>query len=396
MTASDLPAILGGEPAFADGPPAWPQPCQAVIEAGQKAMQDGSWGHYHGPHCRRLIEALSEYHSAETVHLCSSGTAAVELALRGAKVEPGEEVILAAYDFKANFQNVLAVGGIPVLVDLKPQTWQLDPQFLESACTEKTKAIIVSHLHGGLADVAAVRTFAEQRGITVIEDACQATGAILTESSSDCCAAGMSGDVGVLSFGGSKLLTAGRGGAVLTNRADIAQRIRLYTQRGNDAYPLSELQAAVLLPQLQQLDAENATRLQRVTRLTKLLCDRNLPLKPLAVIPVPSTSQSRPAFYKLGFQYSGSVLSRDLLCSAVRAEGVALDPGFQALHRSHSRRRFRAPVALSQADAADERCLMLHHPVLLEAASTVERVAAAIARVIATARDIADARESAC
>jgi len=258
MTASDLPAILGGTPAFPDGPPTWPALCPEVIQAGQQALQDGSWGHYHGPHCGRLMEALAESHSAQTVHLCSSGTAAVELALRGAKVQRGEEVILAAYDFKANFQNVLAVGAVPVLVDLDPKTWQMNPQLLETACTEKTTAVIVSHLHGGLAQVAAVRDFSAQRGITVIEDACQATGACLSGPGNHGSRAGMTGDVGVLSFGGSKLLTAGRGGAILTNRADIAHRIRLYTQRGNDAYPLSELQAAILLPQVQQLRKTSA------------------------------------------------------------------------------------------------------------------------------------------
>ena len=79
----------------------------------------------------------------------------------------------------------------------------------------------------------------------MIEDACQAPGAMLEGRR-----AGTFGDVGVLSFGGSKLLTSGRGGAVLTSDAHMAQRIRLYTQRGNEAYPLSEMQAAVVLPQL--------------------------------------------------------------------------------------------------------------------------------------------------
>jgi len=365
------------------------------MEAGQRALQDGSWGRYHGPHCEQLIEALAESHSARTVHLCSSGTAAVELALRGAKVQSGDEVILAAYDFKANFQNVLAVGAVPVLVDLDPDTWHMDPQLLEAACSEKTRAVIVSHLHGGLAQVATIRNLCMQRGIIVIEDACQATGASLSGPGTQV-PAGMTGDVGVLSFGGSKLLTAGRGGAILTNRPDIAQRIRLYTQRGNDAYPLSELQAAVLLPQLQQLEAMNATRLKRATRLVARLREHNLPLTPLAPVPPEPESLSRPAFYKLGFQYRGRDLSRAHLCSALRAEGVALDPGFQALHRSHSRRRFRTPAELSRADAAHRECVMLHHPILLADESTMDRLASVIEHVMTASSQITDAAEPAC
>lgn len=394
MTASDVPAILGGEPAFADGAPSWPPvPWPEVDDAVRRALRDGSWGRYHGPHCRQLVEELATYHSAENVQLCSSGTVAVELALRGARVEPGDEVILAAYDFKANFQNVLAIGAVPVLVDLNPDSWQLSAETLQSARTEKTKAIIASHLHGGLVDMTAVCEFASRHDLVVIEDACQATGAIVADAGGEARPAGMTGDVGVLSFGGSKLLTAGRGGAVLTNRSDIAQRIRLYNQRGNEAYPLSELQAAVVLPQLEQLDEFNSKRLERASQLARLLAERGLPLNPLAPIPIKDESASRPAFYKLAFQYTGEALSRDRLGAALRVEGVALDPGFRSLHRIHSQRRFRKAGELAQADAADERCVMLHHPVLLEEESAIDRVVAVIDRVLARADEVAAAPE---
>lgn len=387
---TDLPAILGGEPAFPIGPPTWPPvPWPEVEEAAGRAMRDGSWGRYHGPNCRQLTDDLAAFHSAEQVQLCSSGTVAVELALRGAKVEPGDEILLAAYDFKANFQNVLAIGATPVLVDLDPKTWQLNPALLEEACSEKTKAIIASHLHGGLVDMKAVCGFAAERNIVVIEDACQATGAMVGSRR-----AGMTGDVGVLSFGGSKLLTAGRGGAVLTSRADIAQRIRLYTQRGNDAYPLSELQSAVLIPQLAQLDERNETRLRNAKRLAGELKEQGSPLASIA--PLDDESTDRTAFYKCGFQYTGESLSRDRLCSALRVDGVALDPGFRALHRTHSRRRFRSVGELPQADRADESCAMLHHPVLLEDERTLEHVVTAITRVLNHATEVAAAPEPRC
>jgi dTDP-4-amino-4,6-dideoxygalactose transaminase len=359
-----------------EGPPTWPPDWPEVREAVEATLADGSWGRYHGPHCERLEEALAEFHGVEEVLLCCSGTAAVELALHGARVGPGDEVILAAYDFKANFQNVLALGATPVLVDLDPNSWQLDPTQLDSAVTEATRAIIVSHLHGASVPMAPILEFANQHGVTVIEDACQVTGAIL-----DGQRAGAAGHAGVLSFGGSKLLTAGRGGAILTSRADLAQRIRLRTQRGNHAYPLSELQAAVLQPQVERLETRNRVRLANVQSLLSQLDAAGV----LAgLTPLNATPGELDAFYKVGFRYDSDHfkgLSRDAFAQAVRNEGVALDPGFRSLHRIHSRRRFLAVGDLQVADAADDGILVLHHPVLLESAAAIDQIVEAVLKV---------------
>lgn len=359
------------------GPPEWPPHWPDVRDAVEATLADGSWGLYHGPHCQRLEESLAEFHSVSKVLLCCSGTAAVEISLHAARVTPGDEVILAAYDFKANFQNVLALGATPVLVDLDPDTWQLDPTQLEDAVSERTRAIIVAHLHGATVPLGPVMEIADRHKLTVIEDACQATGAVLNGVR-----AGTAGHVGVLSFGGSKLLTAGRGGAVLTNRADLAQRIRLHTERGNNAYPLSELQAAALLPQLERLDERNRLRLANVRQLLAQLEQSGFlgGLKPLN--PTPSEID---AFYKVGFQYNPERfggMSRDEFAAAVRADGIALDPGFRSLHRIHSGRRFRAASDLKVADAADDGILVLHHPVLLEDDAAIQQIVEAVRRSI--------------
>src|SRR5439155_1399263 len=110
---------------------------------------------------------------------CGSGTFAVELALRALKVGPGDEVMLAAYDYPGNFLCVHAVGATPVLVDIHPDNWNLDPARLEEACGPATRAVIVSHLHGGLVPMREVMGFAAARGIRVIEDAAQCPGAVV-------------------------------------------------------------------------------------------------------------------------------------------------------------------------------------------------------------------------
>jgi dTDP-4-amino-4,6-dideoxygalactose transaminase len=184
-------------------------------------------------------------HQVEHVLPCASGTIAVELALRGLGVVAGDEVILAAYDFGGNFRAIDAIGARPVLVDIGLNHWCLDADLLSQAISKSTRAVIVSHLHGTLANMRRIMEVAKDMQLGIVEDACQVPGAIVQGRP-----AGSWGDVGVLSFGGSKLLTAGRGGALLTSRADVFQRAKIYHERGNQAFPLSELQCAVLPPQI--------------------------------------------------------------------------------------------------------------------------------------------------
>ena len=353
-------------------PPVWPLPDEAVEAALRRAFADGSWGKYHGPNCRELSERLAAMHGCEHVVLTCSGTAAVELSLRGLRVGPGDEVILSAYDFEGNFKNVLAVGAKPVLVDVDPVSGQLDTDQLEAARSPQTKAIIASHLHGGLVAMPAVRAFADQHQIAVLEDACQMPGAIVHGR-----VAGTWGDVGVLSFGGSKLLTAGRGGALVTRNREIAQRIRVQTQRGNDAYPLSELQAAVLVPQLDRLAERNQLRADNVSRLLGLMSDV-AGLR--CFVETEPSGDSRPGFYKLGFWFDAASFgcSRDDFACAMRTAGIAFDPGFRALHRTHARGRFRAVNDFPNATRADEAILVLHHPVLLGTDEDLQAIRAAI------------------
>lgn len=377
----DRPAILGGRAIRPQGPPDWPQHLPEVAERIQEALRDGSWGKYHGPHVAELAGLLAADHDCEHVVLCASGTAAIELALRGVGVGDGDEVLLSAYDFKANFQDVLVLGAMPVLVDVSSGTWLLDPASLEAAVGPRTRAIVVSHLHGAIANLPRVVELARARGLAVIEDAAQMPGARVYGRM-----AGMWGDAGVLSFGGSKLVSAGRGGAVLTARADVAQRIKLFTQRGNDAYPLSELQAAAVIPQWKRLAVANERRARSANLLIK-------ELRPFAGLqpPADGMADSLPAYYKLGFLYDArefAGLPRDGFAAALRAEGIAFDPGFRALHKTHSSRRFRAVGDLPHATRADEAVLTLHHPVLSEADADVQEIVAAVEKVSRHAEEI--------
>ncbi len=377
------PAILGGEAVRPSGPPDWPLRDEAVLDVLKLAWESGTWGHYHGGHVKQLSDRVSRMLAVEHVIPCASGTVAIELALRGLKIGPGDEVILSAYDFKGNFQNILTLGAVPVLVDVGERDWHLSTADLKAAVTPQTKALLVSHLHGGMVAMPAVMEFARENKLPVIEDACQMPGAVIGGRQ-----AGTWGDIGIWSFGGSKLLTAGRGGLLYTNRADVAQRVHLYAHRGNESYPLSELQAAVLGPQLDALEQRNATRASNVKELRELLL--TIPgLHPFTE----SLTDSQPGFYKLGLQFETALwggLSRDRFAQAMRAEGIAIDPGFRSLHRIHSARRFRTASLLREADRADEQVLTLHHPILLtESAAELREIAISARKIRDHAEEIA-------
>jgi dTDP-4-amino-4,6-dideoxygalactose transaminase len=360
-------------PIFSDGPPNWPPFDEDVRAAVEAALADGTWGRYEGGNVARLSSALAEMHGVEFSIPCCSGTFAVDLALRALKVGTGDEVVLAGYDFSGNFRAVEAVGARPVLVDIEPATWCLDAESLEGAISGSVRAVIVSHLHGGLADMQAITEICRRQSICVVEDACQSPGAMVQGR-----IAGTWGDVGVLSFGGSKLLTAGRGGAILTAQAEIAQRAKVFCNRGNHAYPLSELQAAVLLPQLAKLSERNAVRYQMAERL------RTVTRELAAVTPVQFDARGRASFYKFGWLYHAEKngnRARAEIISALQAEGVAIDAGFRGF-TLRSSARCRQPVPLPHSTAAAAQTLVLHHPILLEPVAELEKLATAMKKVL--------------
>ena len=129
----DSPALLGGSPVRPEGPPVWPRRTVETDRVLESLRDSGDWGRYHGPHSARLVAALMHLLQHEHVQLCASGTVAIELALRGCQVGPGDEVILSAYDFKANFTNVVLLGAVPVLVDCRGEDAQPAAESPESS-----------------------------------------------------------------------------------------------------------------------------------------------------------------------------------------------------------------------------------------------------------------------
>jgi len=336
-------------------PGRWPPNDPAIRDALLAAWESGDWGRYEGRAGAEFARKLAAFHHAPHVHPCASGTIGVELALRGLAVRAGDEVVLAGYDFPGNFRAIEAIGARPVLVDLEPDRWTIDAESFEKAVSSgPVRACVVSHLHGTLADMTTICHIASRHGVGVVEDACQAVGATVQGKP-----AGTWGDVGVLSFGGSKLLTAGRGGALLIRDASVLQRTVIFGERGNQAFPLSELQAAVLLPQLARLAERHADRLDRARVWRERLTMEDGPFD------VPPFERGSPAFYKLGLRSRAPAVEVLEKLAARRAIDRPIDigAGFRGFHRRGAA-RCRRVGGLPGCERAASHTLLIHHTAL--------------------------------
>jgi dTDP-4-amino-4,6-dideoxygalactose transaminase len=250
-----------------------------------------------GDAVKSFEEAFAQYCESNYAIGVDSGYSALELILRAYGIGPDDEVITAANTFIATVLPISNCGATPVLVDMDPVTYNLDPTLLENAITPATRAIIAVHLYGQPADMDAILAIARRHGLKVIEDACQAHGARYKGRRT-----GGLGDAAAFSFYPSKNLGAyGDGGMVVTNDAAIADQIRLLRNLGQPTKyqhtikgynrRLDTMQAAILCVKLPILDKENASRRQAAVQYDRLLDD--LPMH------VPTTAYETEHVYHL-------------------------------------------------------------------------------------------------
>ena len=328
-------------------PPEWPEIGQSVAAV----IASGDWGRYHSDACRDLESRICERFDVSTCRLTCSGSAAIELAMRASRVAPGDEVILAAYDYPGNFRSIEILGATPVLVDVAPGIPCIDPGQLEKASSDRVVAVIASHMYGQAADVASLRQICDAHGWILIEDACQVPGMRIGGRP-----AGSFGDLAALSFGGSKPLTAGSGGAILVSNERLTARLAAIIDRPSDTFPMSPLQAAVLPPQLERLDEMNAKRRDTVRYLVEALpefdwIDAN-------------SNQVSPAYYKLAWLAGRGSARADQEGSAGASPSLPIGEGFRTTAGT-SDRRCRKPVPLDRSIELSEACRVLDHRALL-------------------------------
>lgn len=331
---------------FPPWPPEWPE----IADSIDQAVRRGDWGRYRGQATDELTQKLADLAAAKHCRLVSSGSLGIEIALRGAGVAARDRVALCGYDYPGNFRAIELIGARPVLVDADPASYSADPNQLEQIPENQITAVLVSHLYGIAAQIDQIRELCTRRGWRLIEDACQTPGMDVAGRP-----AGAWGDVGVMSFGGSKPLTAGNGGALLTSDAAIASRLAAWIDRPSDSMPMSELQAAALLPQLSRLQDCNRARWATTVK----ILDR-VPWFGDAIRQRKPTEQS--TFYKLAFQPE----DRQQVLTALAARGLPVGSGYRSMHRSSDRRCDKIGP-LQECQKLGEQLCLLDHSVLLSA-----------------------------
>lgn len=282
---SDPDAVVPEAVPFVDLQAAYRR-AQPAIDAAVARVLASGW-YILGHELEQFEQEFAAYQGQAHAVGVASGTDALLLALRAAGIGPGDEVITVAHTAVATVAAVELAGASPVFVDIDPLTYTLDPALLPGVLSPRTRAILPVHLYGQTADMKPILAFAREHGLLVIEDCAQAHGARYRGR-----LAGTMGDLAAFSFYPTKNLGAlGDGGAVTTDRPDLAERLRLLRQYGwRERYisdipglnsRLDELQAAVLRVRLPLLDAENAARRKLAAVYQELLS--GLPVRTPAV-----------------------------------------------------------------------------------------------------------------
>ena len=278
-------ALDGGAPAVADGmEQSWPPLTKADREAVLAVFDSG---HLHGTSAPRALELQrkwAEYVGTKYCLVTNSGTAALHMAVAGAGIGPGDEVITSAFTYWSTAAAVLHHNAIPVFVDIDPLTYTMDPSLIEERIADHTRAILPVHIHGMPADMDPINEIARKHGLVVIEDACQAHGA--TDKGTK---TGALGDIGCFSCNRSKNLSGGEGGLWTSNNEEYYRRAAMLREFGEvvladapreyNAYGLGwmyrphEFVNAFILSQLDRLEQNNARRRQLAAYLTSALED---------------------------------------------------------------------------------------------------------------------------
>lgn len=268
LTDTTRLAVLGGAVTRGTALPDWPPRSADARDALLEVFDSGHWWQSGGGASERLEAALAEWFDVPRAICVSNGTVALELAFRACGIGPGDEVLVPAITFVSSAAAVATVGAVPVAVDVRADTLNVDIDALGESLSPRTRALVVVHLAGQPADLARARAFCDLHDLLLIEDSAQAASAEWDGER-----VGSVGDLTTLSFQAGKLLSGGEGGAVLIRAprelaASIERTANCGRSRGDSSYRhvelgtnarISEFSAALVLSQLPQLN-ERATK----------------------------------------------------------------------------------------------------------------------------------------
>jgi perosamine synthetase len=293
-----------------------------------------------GEYVRKLEADVARDTDVTFAISANSATSALVMALGAINLEPGDEVIVPCLSFNASATAILFFNAAPVFCEVKPDTLCIDPIDIERKITENTKAIVVVHFAGNSADMDAIMALAEKHSLRVIEDTAQAPGARYGDR-----ALGSIGDAGIFSFTETKNISCGEGGMVTTNDPKIAKKCRLIRNHGEGMtdeswsdeelaniigmnFRLTELQAAVAIPQWESLRHRNAIRNENWDILVSQLTSYSNSLTPISS-EVNSDPVRHIAYWHWDQDATG--ISRTELIKAMQETGIPIGPAYGRL-----------------------------------------------------------------
>ncbi|AKB84744.1 DegT/DnrJ/EryC1/StrS aminotransferase family protein [Methanococcoides methylutens] len=245
------------------------------IDAVSKVMTSGIIAE--GKRVAEFESAFADYIGTEHAVAVNSGTAALHTALLAHGIGKGDEVITTSFSFIATANSIMYTGAKPVFADIDPETFNIDPEKIEDSITNDTKALMPVHLYGHPAEMKAINEIAEDHGLAIIEDACQAHGAIYNGKK-----VGSFG-TGAFSFYPTKNMTTGEGGIITTNDSEVARKARMIRAHGSQErylhemvgynFRMTDIAAAIGLVQLKKIERYNSARRKNAYLLSERLKD---------------------------------------------------------------------------------------------------------------------------
>jgi perosamine synthetase len=338
-----------------------------------------------GPMIDRFEAALADRLDAPYVAAVSSGTAGLHLCMRLAGIGPGDEVVTTSFSFVASANCALYEGATPVFADIDPQTLNLDPEAVEAATTPRTKAILPVHVFGYPAELAELETIAVRHGLALVEDACEALGAVYRGRP-----VGSSGRPATFAFYPNKQITTGEGGAVAVATEEEWSLLKSLSNQGRSDdggwlthsrlgynYRLDDLSAALGLAQLERFDEILAARGEVAARYAELLAGVDD-----VEAPLPDDADHRRSWFVYVVRLAAGI-DRDGVIARLAADGVASKPYLPAIHlQPYYRERFayrQGMLPVTEDTSARTLALPFHSRLPAE---DQERVVEALARAL--------------
>ncbi len=319
--------------------PKWPFADKMEEEAVKEVLASVSWWRNTGTQVKLFEKEFAQYQGCKGGLTVANGTVALEIALKSLGIGEGDEVIVPDFTFYSTVSAVLAVRAIPVLVDVKEDTFCIDPEKIEKAVTDKTKAVIPVHIAGQIADMDAINEIAKKYNLFVIEDSAHAHGAIRKEKRAGCF-----GIMSTFSFQNAKLITAGEGGIILSNDEKLLHNALLEANCGRDegdtSYKhvliggnarLSEVQGAILRVQLSRLTDQIELREKNYKYLAE--CSKSIPGIIFQKVEEDITVNPH---YMIMFYYDKNAFggaSRAEFLEYLKNAGIPVNRSYESIHR---------------------------------------------------------------